>query len=421
MNKKITFPELVETVATATGASKRTSEMFLKELFAVISNSLANGENVRIKNLGQFKLTEVGERKSVNVNTGEEMRIPSHTKVSFVPDKAIADAINLPFASFEAVEISNNITEDELKQMASVYESKGDDLEAVEEEKPVDEEQNPENVEDVIAEEKDDKDNVLNEESDSTANESINEVVEEAVSGEEPVGEFTTPDESRKDETVNGSEELDDDANNANEEIEEAQGGAYGNDKNLDELRRHLEASYTSPYKSSLFFRGYFWGALSMLVIAAVVFYSYYLYVEEDRAYANAVAFVAAPAVQGENSTAVPQKENVANDSAVETKEASQGMVERDAVVDKAATAVRYDTISRSRYLTTMSREYYGDFRFWVYIYEENKDKIDNPNAIAPGTVVVIPPASKYGIDKDDQSSVERAKAKVLEVMENYK
>ena len=119
MNKKITFPELIETVATATETSKRTSEVFLKELFAVISNSLVNGENVRIKNFGQFKLTEVGERKSVNVNTGEEMQIPSHTKVTFTPDKSLADAINMPFASFETVEISGNATEEELKMMSS--------------------------------------------------------------------------------------------------------------------------------------------------------------------------------------------------------------------------------------------------------------------------------------------------------------
>ena len=82
---------------------------------------------------------------------------------------------------------------------------------------------------------------------------------------------------------------------------------------------------------------------------------------------------------------------------------------------------VQYDTVSRSRYLTTMSREYYGDFRFWVYIYEENKEKIDNPNAIAPGTIVIIPSASKYGIDKNNNTSVERAKAKALEIMDAHK
>ena len=57
-----------------------------------------------------------------------------------------------------------------------------------------------------------------------------------------------------------------------------------------------------------------------------------------------------------------------------------------------------------------MSRKYYGRYEFWVYIYEENKSKIKNPNSVSPGLVVVIPPAEKYGINKDDPESVRKAK-----------
>ena len=104
MNKKITFPELVDAVATITNTSKRTSETFLKEFFATITEALTRGENVKIKNFGVFKLVEVGERKSVNVSTGEEMQNTESCKKSvFTPDKSLADAINTPFASFETV------------------------------------------------------------------------------------------------------------------------------------------------------------------------------------------------------------------------------------------------------------------------------------------------------------------------------
>ena len=57
-----------------------------------------------------------------------------------------------------------------------------------------------------------------------------------------------------------------------------------------------------------------------------------------------------------------------------------------------------------------MSRKHYGRYEFWVYIYEENKDKIANPNSVSPGLVVVIPPSEKYGIDKNDEESVRKAK-----------
>ena len=120
MNIKMTFPELVDAVSAATQSPKRVSEIFLKELFMTIADALRNGENVKVRNLGLFKLTNVEARKSVNVNTGEEMEIPSHRKVTFVPDKALADAINTPFASFDTVVLDDALSEDELKLMAKV-------------------------------------------------------------------------------------------------------------------------------------------------------------------------------------------------------------------------------------------------------------------------------------------------------------
>lgn len=79
------------------------------------------------------------------------------------------------------------------------------------------------------------------------------------------------------------------------------------------------------------------------------------------------------------------------------------------------------DTVTGRRYLTTMARKYYGNNCFWVYIYEENADKISNPDLIRPGTVVVIPPASKYGIDASDPASVRRATAKIGEIESRMK
>lgn len=114
MNSKITFPELIELLATATGTSKRMSELFLKELFATVSQALIDGENVRIKNLGQFKLETVKSRKSVSVNTGQEVEIPSHNRLVFTPAKTLADALNEPFAHFETIVLSDELTDEQL-------------------------------------------------------------------------------------------------------------------------------------------------------------------------------------------------------------------------------------------------------------------------------------------------------------------
>lgn len=77
------------------------------------------------------------------------------------------------------------------------------------------------------------------------------------------------------------------------------------------------------------------------------------------------------------------------------------------------------DTCTASMYLSKMSTKHYGKPDFWIYIYEENHDKIADPNNVSPGTVVVIPPASKYGIDAKDKASVDRARKRTYELLSN--
>ena len=67
--------------------------------------------------------------------------------------------------------------------------------------------------------------------------------------------------------------------------------------------------------------------------------------------------------------------------------------------------SVELDTVRVNRYLTTMALEHYGKKKFWVYIYLENKATLSDPDHIAPNTVVVIPPAEKYGIKSGDKTS----------------
>ena len=77
---------------------------------------------------------------------------------------------------------------------------------------------------------------------------------------------------------------------------------------------------------------------------------------------------------------------------------------------ENIAAAVVTDTISRTMYLTSMSRKHYVKPDFWVYIYLENKDKISDPNNVPAGTVMVIPPRDKYDINPDDKASIDKAR-----------
>lgn len=98
MSDKILIADLVSAVADIAGVSKNRCDDFVKSFFEAIANALSVDGVAKVKGLGTFKLVAVEERKSVNVQTGAEMIIPAHSKVTFLPDKALKDEINKPYA-----------------------------------------------------------------------------------------------------------------------------------------------------------------------------------------------------------------------------------------------------------------------------------------------------------------------------------
>ena len=75
-----------------------------------------------------------------------------------------------------------------------------------------------------------------------------------------------------------------------------------------------------------------------------------------------------------------------------------------------------YDTITKTRYLTTMAKEHYGNYHLWPYIYEENKSILGHPDRIRPGTRVRIPSLEKYGIDPKNPDDIAKAKKKGVQI-----
>ncbi|MCL1938674.1 MAG: HU family DNA-binding protein [Candidatus Azobacteroides sp.] len=67
--------------------------------------------------------------------------------------------------------------------------------------------------------------------------------------------------------------------------------------------------------------------------------------------------------------------------------------------------------------LTLIALKEYGHKSFWVYIYQENRDRIKNPDNVPVGTELIIPPASKYGIDKNSKESIQKADELALQLM----
>lgn len=103
----ITVKDIAKIIAAKYELSNVEAEIFMQMIVEVINDGLLNDRQVKIKGFGTFKLQAVKERSSVNVNTGEKVVIAEHDKVSFVPDAAVKDLINKPFAQFETVSVSD--------------------------------------------------------------------------------------------------------------------------------------------------------------------------------------------------------------------------------------------------------------------------------------------------------------------------
>lgn len=118
MNNKISLQDLSEELALSTKISKKASENFVRQFFEHIYNNVLEDKMVKIKGFGTFKLVEVSKRESVNVNTGERIVIPGHSKVTFTPENSLRDRINKPFADFQTVIINPDTPTEEMEYTA---------------------------------------------------------------------------------------------------------------------------------------------------------------------------------------------------------------------------------------------------------------------------------------------------------------
>lgn len=461
MNNKVTFPELVEQVAQYANTSKRMSELFLKELFATISQSLIDGESVKVKGIGTFKLTEVSPRKSVDVNTGEEIEIPGHKKLSFAPDKDMAEAINQPFMHFETEILDDDVTDDQLAAIdagvpteapaeAAPVEEETDDTAATEApaaEAPVAAEEEVVMPPVFVAPAEEPESEEAETEAEAPVEPSEEVPAEEDALAEVPVQE---PADEPEEEAVSEEEaEIEEEtepvavAEPEDEvEVSEAEGEPEGEaetemvSEELADERVGQEIDKRRITRRSLL-EGFVVGVVTTLI---VTLFAYRLYLmkgyeatpadEEPFVEHVSTDSVATPEqALAENSTeADADKQKTAEEqkkadeekkkAEEEKKKAEEEKQKAEAAKPTTASvaAGTTDTIKPGTNLYRMSRKHYGSDKFWVYIYEENKAKYPNPNTIPVGAVLHIPQLEKYGAKAGDPASFAAAKKKQGEI-----
>lgn len=381
MNSRLTIQDLAGLLAEYTGKDKSTTERFLREFIAVVSEGVYADKIVKVKGLGTFKIIPVEKRESIHVNTGERFVIPEHYKFSFLPDKELRELVNKPFSFFETTEVEENVDFTDLDIVADEPEEKETEDESVEEVMPEEErlpkEENAQEEEPVIAPE---------------------EPVEQPEDIEE---EIPLPLEDAPVET----------------EPEPIQPLSFS----------VPEAGKPKPTRTKWI------AALSVFALFLVAF-NLCLYLNRNHFFdgeKEAPVLKKDTVSSKENNSWLLYPEEVEKRSGVaesgspeatgETESARQDTipsptadVKPEPVAQEVIARVKIEPGSR---LTLISLKYYGSKIFWVYLYEYNKAIIKDPNNVPIGTVIKVPSPELYGIDRRNRSSVEKAAARQTEIL----
>lgn len=380
MNNRLAIQDLAGLLAEYTGKDKNSSERFLREFIAVVSEGVYTDKLVKVKGLGTFKIIPVEKRESIHVNTGERFVIPEHYKFSFLPDKELRELVNKPFSFFETTELRENV---DFTDMDVVLDE------------PNIKETEDESIEEMIPEEKhlpEEEPVVFSEEGSAVPPEEDPVVFSE----EEPAGQ---PEDE-------GMDTL--------EPVVDERSDSSGPDSPSEEVETGPDAERKKPRTKRI-------AVVSMFVFLLMLF--------NIGLYLNRTYFFEKEKEPLRIDTVFPKGETVATEAVPDTtivfanEDSSQTVgettvenpeVESEAVSPKVIARVKIEPGSR---LTLISLKYYGSKLFWVYLYEYNRAVITDPNNVPIGTVIEVPAPEMYCIDRRDRSSIEKAAARQTEIL----
>lgn len=382
MNRKLSIIELAELVAAKAQTTNRMSELFLKELFATVSQELTEGRGVEIKGLGSFVMPTA-------------MTDDDEAVIEFAPAQSVVDAVNQPFAQFEPMELSDDLTPEQLMQLTEIEPAPEQAPEAapeeMTEEPPV---KLPEEAPVAVPEEMPAEPPV-----EAPVEEELPEEVPPVISEEvPPLMPMKAAQETEK------PTELPEPAAPIEEPSENSE-NSEPSEPSESAVSQDFEAEKRKVAKSSLL-KGIVVGALGALLLTSLLWILF------------GPNGVITGSATNKADTTVVAKADAATQKAAPASVFTTSKP-KPAEPKKEIPVIR-DTVTAKRPLTVIARKHYGNEFFYVYIYEENKDRISDVNNIAPGTEVIIPLASKYGFDPKDPESIKQAQLKSMQLNKKH-
>ena len=362
-DEKVNVSDLTDALARRTTITKKNAEAFVAAFQDIFQEGLLRDKNVKITGLGTFRLQWVEPRRSVNVQTGEAIEIAGHYKVVFVPETSLKERVNEPFSHLETtsmdgapvkkVEVSKEMP---LQKLASQAIEIQDILSSINEPEPVVEIQ-PEPV----------------------------------VETEPEVVKYEALDVPTSVETPSAERRYTPVAT-----VEES--------KPILNTISSNASMVPEPKKRKL---TWLWITLLALLLGGGGFTVYYFYgTMIQTSVMNLVADWQSdkqPKQAIEPAKSVEQVAVAATDSITETPVVETSVFDQPREYIEFIADVRVPDGGR---LTLISQKYYGHKDFWVYIYEANKEKIQNPDKVEVGTLVRIPKLNPELINLDNSESL---------------
>ena len=368
-NEVVVFADLVALLAKSTGTTEALCDSFLRELLALGVEKLTSGNDFLVKGLGTFR--QIG---------GE---------VIFEIDNSFADELNSAFDCFEPIELDDDFDEELFS------EAEQETAQPTEPVQPTTEESEDE-LPPLTADEP---------ETDESQPEDIS--IDEPQADEPDVLPPPIPEEDRLQPSEVSVAETEEPS--TDETIKEADSDANTITPDYDAEYGYADDSSSSKPRWQLFVYGIVCG----IVVAVIAYFALaYFGILPTTQEQNVVVDTQIPSVADDTvviDTIYPIKPHAVDTvSAQDADEAKVVEPEKEPEAKPVTCKVKASTT-----LCDLARRYYGDYHFWIYIYQENREKIKDPNNLQSGIVLVIPPAEKYGIDANNQESIDKAAAAI--------
>lgn len=390
MNETVNLSQLITRLSKITGADSNTCRRFVREFFDTLAECLAEGETVTVKGLGTFmKSSEPGA--------------DGNPRVLFEPDSTLAEEVNHAFSMFEAVELAEGITEADLEPAPEAEPEAEPKPEPVAEAEPEPEaEPKPAAAAETDLEPAPEPEANQEPKPEKPEKAQLPPPIEEEEEEEpkpEPVRVAFVPKEIEKEEEIVPSFPEDEDG-------EDAEPLA------MPEPKRSKVWMWILGIGLALGIVGGLAAGLLIDVTPETL--------REDLA--TAVDSTATDSVAMPVAEPQPDAEPAARPEAPQQQASAPAPpTPAPAATQAPAAEPVYETVSSTNYLSSMARRHYGAQIFWVYIYEANADKLGDPDKIAPGTRLVIPPKSTLPNNGEGTEARNIAQRKANEIQARFR